>query len=587
MSLLSGVPYFFVVLVVFIWSYAFIFNKNLLQKYSTHLHIPKNQINDYIEKNLTSLKLIRVQIDDSEEEDEYKAVRQRPHHDPNEELRNNVIGFIFSSTMALSVGLIMLILLELGNLLDADSRLGLFKFTINTLMLLLVMVLPISILSLLTVQDGLPRTGKSVGLIVGLYIFWLVILHKCGDLTQSFNTGSRNFIEKIINQVSIVGITILAILSGVGSTSTPYKIFEKYKLVNPDDRDVGDLDINTAIQYFNNTSTLLVKRQQELDKLQMATGGTIYNMPKDDDDDSAGTLSAPKRLSLLHRVQSFANIPTRNTEETELTNEIESLKSLRNSLYNDLVKAISRYHDQNLEQNIRLEQILEWANWGLAVYCVYRIINVFLIKLPILYIYGEDDYTIQSEVIDSGEEKSISRDALAITLSKVILTIFYNLPVSESQLVNQLSFILSASLFVCSFSNVLTTFKSFSKFFPGHLGSTTTKNWLKYLVVAELVGVYVIATALLIRTNLPANLSNQISQILSLSGSSVQGANSAIKEVVFIDNWFDKIFAITCVVSGFVLVAKRLLDEDRLNTGVSSYDEELFIEGNGGAFKLA
>lgn len=176
---------------------------------------------------------------------------------------------------------------------------------------------------------------------------------------------------------------------------------------------------------------------------------------------------------------------------------------------------------------------------------------------------------------------------MAITLSKVILTIFYNLPVSESQLVNQLSFILSASLFICSFSNVLTTFKSFSKFFPGHLGSATAKTWLKYLVVAELVGVYVIATALLIRTNLPANLSNQISQILSLSGHTVQAANSSIKEVVFIDNWFDKIFAITCVVSGFVIVAKRLLDEDRLNTGVSSYDEELFIEDDGSTFKLA
>lgn len=544
-----------------------------------------SQINDYLDKNLKSLKLIRVQIDDAESEDEYLTMKSKPLIQKKEDTRNNIIGLIFSTTMALSVGLISLILLELGDLLDADYRLGLFKFTINTLMLLLVMVLPISIISLLIAQDDLPRTVKSVGLIIGSYIGWLVILHKCGDLTQSFNTGSRSFIEKIINQVSIVGITILAILSGVGSTSTPYKIFEKYKLINSDDREVGELDINTAIQYFNNTSTLLAKREQELEKLQMASGGTIYNLP--DNEYSEGTLKPPKRLSLLNRVQSFAHIPTKNTEENELTNEIDSLKSLRNSLYSDLIKAISRYHNQNSQQNIGLERVLEWANWGLAVYCVYRIVNVFLIKLPILFFYGEQDYTVQSEVIDSAEEPSISKDALAITLSKVILTIFYNLPVSESQLVNQLSFILSASLFICSFSNVLTTFKSFSKFFPGHLGSATAKTWLKYLVVAELVGVYVIATALLIRTNLPANLSNQISQILSLSGHTVQAANSSIKEVVFIDNWFDKIFAITCVVSGFVIVAKRLLDEDRLNTGVSSYDEELFIEDDGSTFKLA
>lgn len=179
------------------------------------MHIPQSQINDYLDKNLKSLKLIRVQIDDAESEDEYLTMKSKPLIQKKEDTRNNIIGLIFSTTMALSVGLISLILLELGDLLDADYRLGLFKFTINTLMLLLVMVLPISIISLLIAQDDLPRTVKSVGLIIGSYIVWLVILHKCGDLTQSFNTGSRSFIEKIINQVSIVGITILAILSGL------------------------------------------------------------------------------------------------------------------------------------------------------------------------------------------------------------------------------------------------------------------------------------------------------------------------------------------------------------------------------------
>lgn len=179
------------------------------------MHIPQSQINDYLDKNLKSLKLIRVQIDDAESEDEYLTMKSKPLIQKKEDTRNNIIGLIFSTTMALSVGLISLILLELGDLLDADYRLGLFKFTINTLMLLLVMVLPISIISLLIAQDDLPRTVKSVGLIIGSYIGWLVILHKCGDLTQSFNTGSRSFIEKIINQVSIVGITILAILSGL------------------------------------------------------------------------------------------------------------------------------------------------------------------------------------------------------------------------------------------------------------------------------------------------------------------------------------------------------------------------------------
>ncbi|KAF6063219.1 Abscisic acid G-protein coupled receptor family protein [Candida albicans] len=476
---------------------------------------------------------------------------------------NRIIGIVFSVTLSLSVGLILLILLELGDFLDADSRLGLFKITINTLIFLLVSVVPIFIISLLAIQDILPKTLPSAGLVSILYAVWLLVLHKCGDLTQSFNPRgdvSRHVVEKVINEVSIVGITILAILSGVGSISTPYKIFEKYKGLEPDSKDVNQVDINSAIQYFNNTLSLIAKRKSELNKLQVAAGGTVYNLPND----SHRLHKSPKKLSLLHKVQSFANISKYDSEENELIKEIESLESLKNTLYDDLVKLISKYTLQNDQYNVSLERLLYWGNMSLAIYCVYRIINVFLVKLPLLLFYGEDYYNVSSTVI---------------------LSVFRNLPVSEAQLVNQLSFILSASLFVCSFSNVLTTFKSFSRFFPGHSSSETTKNWLKHLIVAELVGVYVIATALLIRTNLPATLSNQISKILSLSGSAAKSPNASIEEVVFIDNWFDKIFAITCVITSIVIFMKRLLEEDRLNTDSSSYDEESFIEDSG--LKLA
>lgn len=579
--ILSVVPYYTIVLGLGIWAYKLIYHNNLIQKYSTYLYIPKVHINDYIDKNLKHLNLIRVNIDSHDDLHEEKP---SVLYNSKSDMLNRIIGIVFSVTLSLSVGLILLILLELGDFLDADSRLGLFKITINALIFLLVSVVPIFIISLLAIQDILPKTLPSAGLVSILYAVWLLVLHKCGDLTQSFNPRgdvSRHVVEKVINEVSIVGITILAILSGVGSISTPYKIFEKYKGLEPDSKDVNQVDINSAIQYFNNTSSLIAKRKSELNKLQVAAGGTVYSLPND----SHRLHKSPKKLSLLHKVQSFANISKYDSEENELIKEIESLESLKNTLYDDLVKLISKFTLQNDQYNVSLERLLYWGNMSLAIYCVYRIINVFLVKLPLLLFYGEDYYNVSSTVIDSNEEAPSSKDALAITLSKVILSVFRNLPVSEAQLVNQLSFILSASLFVCSFSNVLTTFKSFSRFFPGHSSSETTKNWLKHLIVAELVGVYVIATALLIRTNLPATLSNQISKILSLSGSAAKSPNASIEEVVFIDNWFDKIFAITCVITSIVIFMKRLLEEDRLNTDSSSYDEELFIEDSG--LKLA
>ena len=41
------------------------------------------------------------------------------------------------------------------------------------------------------------------------------------------------------------------------------------------------MDINSTIQYFNNTLSLIAKRKSELNKLQVAAGGTVYNLPND------------------------------------------------------------------------------------------------------------------------------------------------------------------------------------------------------------------------------------------------------------------------------------------------------------------
>ncbi|KAI5953453.1 hypothetical protein KGF54_002825 [Candida jiufengensis] len=620
-----------------IWSYLFIFNKNLISKYYSSYQqiIPKSQINEFINsklRNEKSLNILSIDMSNDEEEEEEEIIHFQPklqshqqQKNTNNDYGNIIIGIIFSVTLSLSIGLIILMMCELGNYIDHDTRFGLFKFTIDTLMLLLVLVIPFCSINLLINQNLAPikinNTRKVMTVVI--YALWFLVLHKCGDLTQNFNprsslqSNTRNIVERKINEISIVGITILAILSGIGSTSTPYRtipfeqIWKKYILKQGQDSfynndsktsDIQTVDINSAIQNYNNTSNLLSKRKSELSKLELSNGGTIYNLPQQNlsSDNFLTTKSqTSKKLgSLIHKVQSFANLPLKGqSEEEELKQEIQSLENLKKSMYNDLSKLIFKYYQNsqdNLNQSKLFEKFISIGNTVLSIYCVYRIINVFLIKLPLLYIYGEDsDYDIHSEIIDVENDTPTSKDALAITISKVIISIYKNIPISESQLVNQLSFILSGSLFICSFTNVLTTFKSFSKVF--HISSSSkdhelkfAKNWLKHLLIAELVGVYIIATALLIRTNLPENLSNQISKILSLSGSSLKNNNTSIKEVMFIENWFDKIFALSCFITIIFLVIKKFIDDDD-NLDLNSrdtFDEESFLESRE-EYKLA
>ena len=78
------------------------------------------------------------------------------------------------------------------------------------------------------------------------------------------------------------------------------------------------------------------------------------------------------KLSLLHKVQSFANISKYDSEENELIKEIESLESLKNTLYDDLVKLISKYTLQNDQYNVSLERLLYWGTclWQSIVFIV-------------------------------------------------------------------------------------------------------------------------------------------------------------------------------------------------------------------------
>lgn len=620
------------------WIYHLVYNKDLIQKYSQHgSNIPQNSINEYLDRNLRHIYHLNIldvnTIEDDMELEELKHGQQRaPNHqllngfytkaaikpdtplNENQRLRQMITGILFSFTIALSLGLVFVLMCELGDFLSVESRLSLFKLTIDTLMLLLVCVLPLACINLVISKDLVLKDLKFTTVAVSIcsYAVWFVILHKCGDLTQDFNPKkfsqeeqyTRNLMERKINEVSIVGITILAILSGAGSASTPYRVISmdslkkltNYKGANSSTLQTSsnssegiERDINLAIRNYNNTTLLLSKREQELAKLQATVGGTIYNLPNQNTSSdnvliSKGNTGGKKLGSIIHKVQSFANLSLQGqSEETQLQQEIASLKSLKKGLYNDLTNLVQKslVKLENLSSSgISTQKILFSANVVLATYCVYRIFNVFLIKLPLLYLNSKnnDEQVADSQIIEVAQEAPSAKDALAITIAKVIVSMFRDLPISETQLVNQLSFILSGSLFCCSFSNVVTTFKSFSRIFQSNLREfEIAKTWLKHLVVAELFGVYVLATALLIRTNLPETLSNQVSTMLSLSGSA---ATNSLKEVMFVDTWFDKVFAVSCLITMVVIFIRKYVDDDDLLASDGFYDEESTLESN-------
>jgi len=559
------------------WVYSYVYNHEFIQEYSGK-EMSRNQINELISKLNHTYKLSLHSIDDSHDSGTYDS--KLIFIDQISRVKHFVIGVVFTLTVSMSLQLITLMMCELVNLFDESARLGLFSFTIDCLMVLIILVQPFLLINLVVVQDLVPQPRQNyvkTTVSLALVVLWFFILHKCGDLSQSFQPSysqydTKTFIEKKINEIGITGITVLAIISGIGSSSTPYKLFYDTYMSKPV-KYLSELDLSNSILSYNHTNLLLLKRKSQLNNYLVETGGTVYNTPATSpSSENLHNLKSPKNKlgGIFHKVQSFASLSSlalnNDPQEIEYRHEIKSLKSLRANLLKELRVNLVNYEKQKqlLDNESRPSaKLLKIFNISFSIYGVYRILDVIVIKLPRAYARLTSDNVNENL-------PEVSRDALAVTFSKLITTVLPDFPLTEEMLTVQISFILTGGLFLCSISNVVITFNQFGKYLPIANTSHVIRNWIKHLVIGELIGIYVIATAILIRTNLPLTVSQQISKILSLSGTSKSTPQIAMKEIEFIDLWFDKIFAITSIITIIIITIRQKIDEEE-------YDEEIMI----------
>ena len=521
--------------------------------------VPKGTINQHI----GALKIRRpdlrslLQFDIDLEETQGPRDSTKPISLRLRTTTDRFVGYAYALVITLLCLMVVLILMEL----EVDSsatRLWIFHVVIGLLIVMLSVVIPLFAINLLIFKGLLPDHSKRHQVLAGaIFFLWLVILHFFGDLSQSFTPelvlSARSLIERKINEISIAGITFMAFLSGLGSASTLYDESQRIRK-RLAEKLVGINTLNALIQSFNNTTLLLRRRSQQLEEAISRSSGKVYLSSK------KGGIGG-----IMHKVQSFASLALQSTEEQELADEIDALKKLQNHVYDDFIRAFEKYNFQHsyLTEKDAVTILTTWSRAGFAVYCVYRIISVLLIKFPLQYLAKK-------------ETNANDSDALAITIAKILINVFGITSYSESQLVHQICFLLSGGLFVCSISSLLTTLNSVRHFLFPHI-SASIYTWLKYLSIAELFGIYVMATALLIRTNLPENLSNQVSKVLSLTGSLQK--HTALQEVEFIDNWFDKVFAFACILTFIQLFLRETSRKftDDLEFG-EEFDEELMIE---------
>lgn len=431
-------------------------------------------------------------------------------------------------SLALSSVLVELILCEISNTLNPAARGLALRTTLSSLLFLIVIIIPaLEIHSVVSSWMKSPSDGssprkywfrvrylvKAVILTAWLVAFWympqtpiLPDLHRtAGDLPED-----RGFVEACLERIGIVGISLMASLSGFAAVSSIWQTFGvKHRVVR-------ETDISRKEAGVKATRDMLATKQSRLRALQRKQADTV-----------------PTGNVLTRAFRTVAG-KDGGTELRSLEMEIAGLETMSAILESSLSTLQARHAGQRRAHTF-FGRLTNASSFGFALYCLYRIAATSISSLRRWW-----------------QPTSTFATSDPINNVLAVLTAHYDSSLDRAAWARQISFALSGVMLLLSFNAVLQTFRLFSRFAPGLVHHA--QNSLP-LIISQIAGTYVISSVLLLRSNLPAEVSSVITEAL---GSPLDGR--------FVEGWFESWFLVAVGLTATGILVSR-------NVGSNDWDE--------------
>lgn len=446
----------------------------------------------------------------------------------------------FATNIALSAVLVEILLCEISGFLPVPARRLALRVTIPSLLILLILVAPAlevhSILSALGISfEGTGKTRYRIAwlseiLAFGAWLlsFWFVghgflglNLRDSNDVYNVLSSPSmrhNGFLEGCLERIGIIGISLMASLSGFAAISAPWQSFGvKQRLIT-------DADISRKQAGLDATEDMLMAKRSRLRALER-------RMSESNTDNS-----------LLTRVIGTFRSNSETQERQTLYLEISGLETMRIGLNNTLYTLRTRRTAQ-VRAHTATGRLLNTFTYGFALYCIYRLCSTILSILRRMAFPSSSN---------------ASTDPVTHILS--LLTVHWDSNLDRAAWSRQISFLLSGVMLLLSFNSALQTFLLLGRAFPSLLSAFHSNL---ALVVSQICASYVISSALLLRSNLPREVSSVISDAL--------GAPLEPKRV---DAWFEGWFlGAACLTALGIWVGRKFKGND--------WDEEEYASGSG------
>lgn len=418
---------------------------------------------------------------------------------------------VFATSMGLSAVLVELLLCEISDSLHPAARGLALKITLSSLLVLSILVTPaLELHGLAKTMLGSPAdvsTKRSIkpfmriATEVALFSAWLIAfwyIPQASMLSSLHNVDAGGhlddghvFTEACLERIGIIGISLMASLAGFAAVSNLWQTFGVRH------RPVRDTDIARKEAGLNATEEMLAVKQSRLRALQRKM---------------AESAPAQQESGFMTRMIGNFRGSSEAQEQRSLEMEISGLETMRFTLAASLSTMRTRFAEQQRSRT-KSGKLLSLVNTIFALYCAYRI---FATSLSSLRRWWQPSTTFANS------------DPINNVLA--LLTTHWDSNLDRAAWSRQISFLLSGIMLLASFSAVLQTFRLFARFTPNLLHHAQTSL---PLIISQIAGTYVISSALLLRSNLPAEVSGVISDAL---GAPLEGK--------FVESWFESWFLV-------------------------------------------
>ncbi|KAH7037911.1 Abscisic acid G-protein coupled receptor-domain-containing protein [Microdochium trichocladiopsis] len=461
------------------------------------------------------------------------ALQQAHAEHGTKSVRRRIAAITFATTVALATVLGELILCEISDLVDPYARGVALRFTVPTLLFLLVVLIPFLELQSIISGSGwsfqrtskgrLPRVAWMIQF--GLFGLWLFGFWSLGSLVplqseimksgtskamaSGSSDSSNGLARACLERIGVIGISLMALLSGFASVSSPWHAFGSRASRRP----VTEADVARKQAGLDATNEMLVTKRHRLRQLQR----------------KAAENPAASNSGFLSKVVGNIRGGGDAAEMRSLKMEIVGLEAMESNLAASLATLRARQVN-TARARTTVGKLFLLPTYVFSIYCLYRIAATLLTTLRRLY-YPASSFS--------------SSDPINRLLG--LLAKHWDPKLDQIAWARQISFLLSGVILAASANSVLQTFHLFARWTPGLLYQAQANL---ALLIGQISAIYVISAALLLRSNLPKEM-----------GSAIGDALESALEPGFVDRWFEGWFLLASVLTAAGIWVGRKLGE--------------------------